>query len=117
MTFAGLTSIELPAKVTSVGQGAFSGCLSLGEVVFTAEEGEDSSTVFFTVGGFAFENCAALQSVTLTKGITSLGSNAFDGCISLTAVYYAGAARDWANVTVGSGNEILGDVLDYSSNA
>ena len=41
-----------------------------------------------TIGSDAFDWCSSLTSVTIPGGVTTIGSNAFLGCSSLTSVYY-----------------------------
>ena len=42
----------------------------------------------------AFSNCSMLTSVTMGKGVTSIGNSAFSGC-SLTSIYYLGDMTSW----------------------
>ena len=73
-----LTSITLPASVTSIGDYVFFGCSSLTSI--TLPEGVTS------IGEYAFRDCSSLTSVTLPAGLTSIGEWAFFGCSSLTSV-------------------------------
>ena len=50
---------------------------------------DDVSHVVYSVtsiGGFAFDNCSSLTSVTIPSSVTSIGSYAFSRCTSLTSV-------------------------------
>ena len=38
-----------------------------------------------SIGGWAFQECP-LTSISIPKGVTSIGNNAFDGCTSLTSI-------------------------------
>ena len=53
----GLTSLNLPAGITEIGNGAL------------------------------FEGCSGLTRLTLPDGITKIGSHAFNGCSGLTSIY------------------------------
>lgn len=54
-----------------------------------------------------------LTSIVL-ENVTSIPENAFDGCISLTGIYYYGTAQQWSEVTV-NGNATEGiNVYFYS---
>ena len=54
-----------------------------------------------SIGGYAFEDCTSLTSVTIGSGVTSIGDCAFWICTNLTDVYYEGSATDWGNVSIG----------------
>ena len=73
-----LTSITLPAGVTSIGDWAFSGCDSLTSV--RIPEGVTS------IGDCAFFDCSSLTGVRIPDGVTSIGVYAFSGCSSLTSI-------------------------------
>ena len=64
--------------VTSIGDGAFSGCGNLTSV--TIPDGVTS------IGDSAFEYCDNLKDISIPENVTSIGSHAFDGCISLTSI-------------------------------
>jgi hypothetical protein len=51
-----LTSIKLPAGVTTIGSGAFYNCYSLKSIEIPAS--------VTTIGGSAFYNCTSLRSIT-----------------------------------------------------
>ncbi|MCL1932109.1 MAG: leucine-rich repeat protein [Treponema sp.] len=92
-----LASITIPAGVTSIGDTAFSNCTSLASV--TIAEGVT------TIGDNAFYNCTGLASVTIPSSVTSIGAYAFSGCTSLTEITIPasvtsisfGAFYDWTN--------------------
>ena len=73
-----LTSVTIPASVTSFDSYAFQNCFSLTSVTIPA-----SVTSF---GNYAFHNCYSLTSVTIPASVTSLSSSAFSTCYSLTSV-------------------------------
>ena len=47
-------------------------------------EGNDYTVT--EIGGFAFDSCSALTSITLPNSVTSIGNNAFFGCHNLTTI-------------------------------
>ena len=55
-----------------------------------------------SIGNYAFEDCAALATVTIENGVTSIGELAFLGCSSLTSVTFEGTMAEWEAVKKGS---------------
>ena len=77
---SGLTSLNLPAGITEIGDGAFRGCSGLTSLNLPAgitEIGED-----------AFMGCRGLTSLNLPAGITKIGEEAFWGCSGLKEVRF-----------------------------
>ena len=74
---SGLTAIEIPAGVTSIEENTFIGCTSLTNVVIPAS--------VTSIGDYAFSGCRALTSIVIPAGVTSIGNFAF-GNSGLTAV-------------------------------
>ena len=75
---SGLTNVQIPSGVTSIGSSVFSGCSGLTSVTIP-----DSVT---RIGDGAFFGCEALSHMTIPDGVTSIGCEVFSGCSSLTAV-------------------------------
>ena len=73
-----LTSLTLPAGITSIGEGAFWHCSGLTSLNLPAGITE--------IGSFAFSGCSGLTSLTLPAGITSIGESTFWGCSGLTSL-------------------------------
>lgn len=87
---SGITAIELPASVKSVGDYAFLRCTALKSVALPA--------ALQSMGREAFANCSALESVTFGDGtdesaLTSLPEGAFEGCVALRSINLADLAR------------------------
>ena len=75
---SGLTSIAISNSVTSIGEKAFLGCSSL-----TSIEIPDRVT---SIGEYTFYNCSSLTSVVIPDSVALIESYAFSGCSSLTEV-------------------------------
>ena len=73
-----LTSVTIPASITSISNSAFEGCTALTSVIIPAS--------VTSIGNYAFEGCTALTGVIIPASITSIGNYAFLGCTSLTSV-------------------------------
>ncbi len=76
-----LTSLTLPAGITSIGYAAFNGCDGLTSLTLPAG--------ITSIGSSAFAGCSGLTSLTLPAGITSIGDDTFYGCSGLTSLTLA----------------------------
>ncbi len=127
------STIPTDGSVTSIGDGAFSGCSSL--VSITIPDGVTN------IGPSAFAHCVSLTSITIPNGVTKIGGTMFAGCTSLAEVtvpksvtiivrgafrkcdalgnvYYLGTEADRAAIAIGDGNDCLGEaVWHYQPNA
>lgn len=63
-----LTTLKLPAAVTEIADGTFSGCGNLASVFVSA------GTNLTSIGSYAFYGCAKLSSVTLSNSVMGLAS-------------------------------------------
>ena len=73
-----LTSITIPSSVTSIKWGAFFGCSGLTSVTIPAS--------VTSIGNDVFNGCRRLTSVTIPASLTSIGSDVFNGCSRLASV-------------------------------
>ncbi len=84
---SGLTSIEIPAGVTHIGQGAF------GETGLTSVSIPEGVV---SVANGAFTDCSSLTSISLPASITEeLDYVSFFGCAPGMIIRYAGTRNDW----------------------
>lgn len=103
-----LTSITIPKSVTSINQDAF---LDSGLKAATIQDG----TV--RIPQYAFSKCSSLKSVSIPKSVQNIANNAFEYCIGLSDIYYAGTAEEWKNINIGTtGNDSIGNaIIHYNS--
>ena len=119
-------SLTIPSSVTSIGNGVFSGCTNLtnlivvdGNVSYDSREGcnaiiEKTSNTLITgckntiipnsvisIGQDAFRDCYGLTSVTIPNSVTSIGEFAFYGCSGLTSVHISDLVA-WCNIKFNS---------------
>ena len=80
-----LTSVTLPAHLTSIGANAFKNCSFLKTVAAMP----NSVT---SIGANAFANCFSLTSLSFGTGLTSIGQGAFNNCSALTSAFFPGNA-------------------------
>lgn len=73
-----LTSITIPSGVTSIGWGAFHSCSGLTSVTIP--------TGVISIGDYSFIQCTSLTNITIPNSVTSIGKNAFDRCRGLLSV-------------------------------
>src|SRR5574344_1616740 len=116
---SGLTSITIPASVTSIGDHAFSSCSGLTSVTIPASVTFIGGSAFYyctgltsidlsatnklqTIGEEAFSYCSAAKFITTTgssdtpvkyDALTSIGVNAFYGCSGLKDFDMSGATN------------------------
>ena len=76
-----IKDLVIPNSVTSIGDGAFSGCSGLTSVTIP-----NSVT---SIGQNTFYSCSGLTSVTIPNSVTSIGNGAFYGCTALMKVIVA----------------------------
>ena len=106
-------NVTIPYGVTSIGEGAFSGCSGLTSVTIP-----DGMT---NIANYAFSGCSGLTSVTIPDGVTDIGYGAFYGCRGLTSVTIPDGVTNIANyafsgcsgllsMSVGSGNPVYKSV-------
>ena len=96
-----LTSIELPAGLTSIGKEAFRDCSGLTTIDFPAGLTSIEDEAFLRCGGLTaielpagltslgesvFEDCRGLTTMDLPAGLRSLGGYAFAGCSGLATI-------------------------------
>jgi hypothetical protein len=72
--------------VTSIGEGAFSGCTSLTSITLP--------NLVTDIGNYAFAYCASLTSITLPNSITDIGDYVLYGCTSLTSIILPNSVTD-----------------------
>ena len=125
-----VSSVFIPATVTSIGRFAFRCCKFLATVTFaegsqlksigvSAFSGTNPAHPRFkeiqipnsveTIGTNAFQNCQDLESITLPASLKTIQSYVFDGCSSLETVFYDGSLAQWSRINTSNG------FLGYSS--
>ena len=72
-----LSSVTLPASITSIADYSFNCCSSLTSIPIPSS--------VTSIGNNAFENCTGLTSIFLPSSITSMGNSSFRNCSGLTS--------------------------------
>lgn len=112
-----ITSVEIPAGVTTIGNGAFTSCSSLASVVIPEGVTSIGWSAFYqcsslasvvipegvtTIGTSTFSNCSALASVVIPEGVTAIENGAFYNCSSLASVVIPSTVTDISRNAFGS---------------
>ena len=96
-----LTSLTLPAGITSIDEFAFMNCSKLTSVVIPSGVTSIESETFAqctgltsivipssvtSIGDGAFSNCDSLSDIIMTSGVTSIGNQVFEFCYDLASI-------------------------------
>lgn len=92
---SGLTSINIPNNITSLGEQAFSQCPNLVSVTF------EENINFPTLGTSAFSSCTSLNSIKIPDSVTSISDYAFYNCTQLSDLEFEGTVEQWNAITFG----------------
>ena len=74
-----ITSVTIPASVTTIGEDAFFGNVSLESVTFEA------GSQLTSIGSYAFYYAVSLTSITIPEFVTSIASTSFSSAMILTS--------------------------------
>jgi hypothetical protein len=85
-----ITSVTIPASVTSISDSVFEGCSKLTTLSFT------STSKVKSIGAKAFKNCSSINKIIIPDSVTTIGESAFEGCSLL------------GDVTIGTGVTNIG---------
>lgn len=115
-----LKEINISSSAIIIYECAFRGCSSLKNVsisglsmIFESAFENCTSLENFTNDGLltfgksVFRDCSMLKSITIPRTIDAINECAFEGCTSLSDIYYLGTEDEWKNVTVEDGNDAL----------
>lgn len=116
-------TVRLPSTVTSIGQGAFYGCVYMQDVILPAGLTVLESAVFKGCNDLryitlpvgvkriereTFMGCSSMTNIVIQAAdLSYIGTDAFLGCSSLTDVYFRGSKAQWGKILTGAGNSIL----------
>lgn len=103
-----ITSITIPASVTSIGNFGFQACQSMTSVVFA------ENSALTTIGSNVFEVCILLNNFTVPASVTSIGNNTLSGCSSLTNITLKAPISNLGDVAFNLRNPNMQYTLDYA---
>lgn len=97
-----LSEINIPTSVTAIEGRTFYNCTSLKTIIIpsnvksigvhaftgSALETVTLSEGLTTIGNYAFYNITSLESINLPNSLTSIGNNAFKGCSDIKALHF-----------------------------
>ena len=87
----GCKNTVIPNSVTSIGEGAFSGCYGLTSITIPNS--------VKSISDYAFVNCSGLTSITIPNSVKSIGRGAFQGCSGLTSITIPNSVTSFGNYT------------------
>lgn len=110
--FAGngeIIAVQLPAGISSIGDGAFAACSSLAYISVDAE-----NTAYCEVGGLLYTAdmsrllCipagSSLTTLNVTLQLHQIAPRASEGCGRLSKILFEGSATQWKCIVIGDGN-------------
>ncbi|MCM1042890.1 MAG: leucine-rich repeat domain-containing protein [Corallococcus sp.] len=77
-------TVNIPASITSIGEGVFVNCTNLATVTF------DKDSKCKTIGFVAFYLCGSLSEIVIPSSVTALDQGVFESCAKLQRVTFAG---------------------------
>lgn len=95
----GLTSITIPSSVTRINESAFQLCANLDTAVLNCNT---------TIPNYCFHSCTNLTKVEISTNVRGFSKQCFYGCTSLTTINYAGTREQWNALP--KGEEVFTDV-------
>ena len=81
-----LSKIELPSGLTTIGDNAFNGCSNIKKLYFPSN--------LNTIGKSAFQGCSGLMEVELPSSLSTIGESAFRNCTNLQIVWLPSMLTD-----------------------
>ena len=71
----------------------------IGNLIIPDSVTHNGTTYIVTsIGGYAFNNCTGLTSVTLPSSLDTICPNTFHGCNNITTVNYSGTITQWCRI-------------------
>jgi len=95
----GLTSITIPSSVTRINESAFQLCANLHTAVLNCNT---------TIPNYCFYSCTNLTTIEISTNVRGFSKQCFYGCTSLTTINYAGTIEQWNALP--KGEEVFTDV-------
>ena len=131
-----ISSIVIPNSVTSIGEGAFSGCTGLEKVYINdlaawcgiAFGSADANPLYYAknlylngelltelsipaeiaeVKDYAFYNCNGVTNIDIVDGVKSIGNSAFYGCSDLETLYISNTIESIGDYAFAECNNII----------
>ena len=106
--YQNIESVSLPEGLQRIGNYAFYGCTELARINFPMTlECIGDELVSYTNNGYVFTYCHKLTSINLPENLKLISAGSFNGCSSLTEVYW-NAEECEANVSYNNTGDYIG---------
>ncbi len=109
-----LKNVTIPESINTIGSYSFYQCSALENTYYAGDVSKwckisfvDAYATPMSYADDLYFGGELVTELTIPAHITSINDFAFYGCSNITDVYYEGTSKQWSEVTVGIGNDVL----------
>lgn len=109
-----LKNVTIPESINTIGSYSFYQCSALENTYYAGDVSKwckisfvDAYATPMSYADNLYFGGELVTELTIPAHITSINDFAFYGCSNITDIYYEGTSKQWSEVTVGIGNDVL----------